>query len=153
MTEASPHLPRRAGAPSCGACGVGLEPSAESCPSCGAPSGTAAASGAPGAVVLAAGGTIGHCTDPNIPVSGFGDYTCPAQFQVPRCAGGMMVFTGGPPGEDWACAGDLPASRLCAAADAPEIDVVALVPGRPWCAQEAKDLFLGQYFIGNCPKN
>jgi hypothetical protein len=47
----------------------------------------------------------------------------------------------------WRCAGGGPAQRACRPEDAPELDAIGFVPGRPWCFRSDEP------FAGVCPED
>ena len=60
----------------------------------------------------------------------------------PACQGELILdYRAGKWG--WFCAYGGKAQYACTAADAPELDAAAFVPGKPWCAHEGATSFIG----------
>ncbi len=68
---------------------------------------------------------------------------CPREFEgAPQCRG-ALIWTKRKGVTGWFCRGGGEALYQCIAADAPDFDAVAFVPGKPWCAPEGATSFVG----------
>jgi hypothetical protein len=68
---------------------------------------------------------------------------CPKAFEVlPQCRG-KLVWTKRRGVQGWFCRGGEEALYACTPDDAPELDSVAFVPGKPWCAKATDKAFIG----------
>jgi hypothetical protein len=66
-------------------------------------------------------------------------YTCVKRSEgLPRCRGALVYSTKG-----WRCVDGGPALFACTSADAPDLDAVGFVPGKPWCMAAGATSFVG----------
>ena len=62
---------------------------------------------------------------------------------APACRGSLVYVVNSARDYGWRCVGGGAALNLCMAADAPDIDAVGFVPGRPWCMAAGATSFVG----------
>jgi hypothetical protein len=68
---------------------------------------------------------------------------CPKEFEaVPQCRG-ALAWTTRKGVTGWFCRGGGEALYQCTPEDAPDLDAVAFVPGKPWCAPDGATSFVG----------
>ena len=68
---------------------------------------------------------------------------CPRQNEgTPQCRG-KLAWSSRKGVWGWFCRGGGEALRACVADDAPDLDSVTFIPGKPWCAKPGATAFLG----------
>jgi hypothetical protein len=85
----------------------------------------------------------GACSKPFPGASLKNGAVCPKDFEVAPACRGALVWTRRKGVTGWFCRGGGEALYACTAADAPDLDAVAFIPGKPWCAPEGATSFVG----------
>jgi hypothetical protein len=87
----------------------------------------------------------GSCLDPSLPKTTppKKETVCPKQYEASPGCRGSLVWTKRNNVEGWYCRGGGEALYACTADDAPELDAIGFVPGKPWCAPDGVLSFIG----------
>ncbi|MCX7031072.1 MAG: hypothetical protein NTU62_13260, partial [Spirochaetes bacterium] len=62
---------------------------------------------------------------------------------APACRGSLVFYANSLKDYGWKCVDGGKAVRQCLAADAPDLDGVGFIPGKPWCAPAGATSFIG----------